>query len=869
LKSFRFILLFLSFGLASSLQARYLYLLEGFEREINWEVESDSAAVGRVVDDQHFTEGGHGLKLLVNASSASARGVYKRRGSLDLSPYRALLLDVYNPAPLANARVSVLFRTDEDGSYEAFSPPLKPGWNKDVRLDFDKPVFASGETGWKPEGFLKDRNQIKQLRLNVYPGETGQMSVTVDNLRLERGGLVSVGSLSLDTTLDATVSGAHLDYVPPDMRLRPQDLNTFQGFEGADPGWTPTFYDTDGNPVPGPTPAVSSDYASQGGHSYAQSFPASPGGFDLALLGVESSLAGTGQFRLDVYNPGPSVWVQLKVKSGGITYKSKPLTELTHGWNTPIYDFTNQLAWDGGALTPVVLAGVGPGGVVLNVISNNPGRLYFDDLSTSSIALRGAARTGALVSLSYNPRPDFELLADARVEDTFYGQNFGPGGDARDSGVQTYLNSVKTRWDAGEFRTNLLYRQKITQSDQPIVQLVSPEKLGLEIAALEFGGRQEGTEVQGLAATRLEYGHYNDRVPTGFGPENLTFLRVRQDLGEGFRLGGTALNHQTSYGTGTYGIPISRQTFGLDLDSQFDLPIGSLSCAMEGGGTFGDRYQFESGVPTNDNFYYAASLSPSLGRLGLSAYYALLGYDFDADFTKDGGNSVYEYYGFGYNLESWGPFCLLDHCRLYDGSLCHNLRLTGGFSYKSSRDQYLDTQTGLATPRNQNWFGELALTNDDTCQPHLELKLDPSDYEDQWSHFQSWVESADLDLPVGGGIQARLGGEWEQDRFGDKPPVGDTQSGEDWSQKVDLTLDRTFHGSLTLAVGGLSVLSRTNWEGAWADPESHFKFTASISKSLGPNSLVRLDYGQAALHGRDFGIQDTIDVWTLTAKTYF
>ncbi len=73
----------LAFSWATPAPAGQIYLWEGFEREINWLAETDTAAVDRVLDSEYFTEGGHSLKLLFNASAASARAEWEREEGMD------------------------------------------------------------------------------------------------------------------------------------------------------------------------------------------------------------------------------------------------------------------------------------------------------------------------------------------------------------------------------------------------------------------------------------------------------------------------------------------------------------------------------------------------------------------------------------------------------------------------------------------------------------------------------------------------------------------------------------------------------------------------------------------------------------------
>ena len=148
---------------ACNAHAGAVYIWEGFEREINWNANTSTAATGRVLDDEHFTEGVHGLKLDFEAMTASARAVWDHSENLDWSPYGVLLLDVYNPTDLPDVRLGIaVTTTDQWLEHEACTAPLKPGWNRDVRINLKAPVFSSAASDFKPVGYLVGRGEVRK-----------------------------------------------------------------------------------------------------------------------------------------------------------------------------------------------------------------------------------------------------------------------------------------------------------------------------------------------------------------------------------------------------------------------------------------------------------------------------------------------------------------------------------------------------------------------------------------------------------------------------------------------------------------------------------------------------------------------------------
>jgi len=830
-----------------------IYLWEGFEREINWAAETDTAATGQVVDSEFFTEGGHSLKLLFNASAASARAEYEREEAQDWSPYGAILFDIYIPADMPDFRAGVeVETTDNKLKHQALSPPLVKGWNRDVRIDLTAPVFSSVASDWRPVGYLVGRGDIRKVEIHLLPGMAASGAVYLDNVRLERTGLIAAGDFTLNTTLDATASGVHIDYLPTDMRIRRNDLRAVESFEDS-VSWTASQAEISIEPA--------TDFISHGGRALSVTFPAVPDGFDLVMAGMEVRLAGCRQLRMAIYNSGRGISVALRLEDAdGNTYTSGKLA-LVHGWNKPVFDFTNQQSWNGETINDGVLGNLSS--VVLEVYPQYPGRLVFDGLAVGALTLKGAAKAGALLSLSYNPRDDLEVIVNTRAEDTFYGSSFR---GTRDAGTEAFLDSASARYDLGDFRSHLLYRRKVTAFDNPVIGLVSPENLGNEIAALEMSGRAGDTELQGLAASRLEYGRYDSRLPTGLGPENLAGLRLRHDLAEGVRMGGTFINHEARYGRGVSGLPASRQTWGLDLDSRFGGEEASLGLALAGAGTWGDRYQDAVDIPRHDRYCAGASVSPEVGRASFNYSYTLMGYDFDADFTKKGGNMAMHYLEFGADLEGWSVFRHLSDLPLYDGSIGKNLHLDlSGYTYET-RDRYTDPETGTLRPRSAGWEAALELENDDKARPNLVFSAAMKGLDDEWTRNPETEESLSLRLPAPLEMVAVLAGKLEQARTEDKETG---ESGEDFVRNGQVGLERWFKCNLSVNVYGNWTWARSSWEGVWGEAETHFKLTAGARQTFGASSVIQLDYGFPALYGNDYGIQDTIDIFTLSVKTYF
>lgn len=846
------ILLFLAL-LPAPAGAGSAYLWEGFEREINWESGDGAATVDRQVSPEERTEGERALKLLFKSSAPSAWAGTTRKEELDWAPYGAVLLDLWVPEGLPDARASIVISTeDEKRAHEAFLPPLHPGWNRDLRVDLLTATFLSAASNYKPTGWLVERSDVTRVAIRFYPGAAATGEVFVDNIRLERTGLLVIGDLAVNPLLKMTASGIDLGYVPPDLRLRRRDFTPVQSFDDDLP-WTPADTTVTVEPEPGLT--------SYGARALAVRFPASPEGFDLQLTGTAGRLAGSRLFRLEIFDAGGPASVSLRLEdTGGNTYESRR-TSLRHGWNSVIWDFTNREVWHGGVMDPGVLTRLSA--VCLNIASPTAGRLVFDGAAVGSVRIASAAKGSAKFPISYHPSPDFEATVTPRAEDTWYGNSLR---GARSAGAEAWLDEGSLRADFGGFRTGLLYRRKVTAFDNPINALVSPENLGEEVAAFETQGRIGDTEVQALAASRLEYRRYNSHMPTGFGPEALVGVRARHDAGGGIRLGATFLEHAARYAAGVSGIPLRRRTAGLDAEGSFASGNFSLRAAAEGAMTAGDRYSTGAIVPANDRYYAGASVAPSYGRFGLSGGYTLMGYDFDASFTKKGGNSEMVSGSGSVQLEGLPVVRALDAVPFTGGTLAKNLAAgLSGWRYET-RDRYADPGTGVLVPMSSGYEVEASLGNDYESTPNFSLKVAVLEESNPWTRTPVIEDVLTLRAPLPANLVLNLVGETSSARTFDK---ASGESGESWAREAEIGLECHFASNLVVSAMFEYSRSREAWEGGWGDATDHRKWKASARQPIGPSTVVQVDYGAPPLYGSDYGAQDTLDVVTVYVKSSF
>jgi len=822
------------------------YLWEGFEREINWEAGDGAATVDRQVTGETATEGRMGLAILFKSATPSAWAGATLKEDMDWSPYGAVVFDLWVPEDVPGMRASLVVSTgDEKFTHEAFVPDLHPGWNRDLRVDLLGRTFRTAASNYEPRGWLTGRSGVTKVTIRVYPGTVATGKAVVDRIRLERTGLFVIGDLAVNPVIEVTASGVHLGYVPPDLRLRRGDFTPVQSFNDGLP-WTPAD--------PGIRIEPDRGLTSYGSRGLAVRFPAVPGGFELELNGLESRLAGSRLFRLEVYSEGRGEALRLILQNtAGTEYTSSAKT-LKHGWNSLIWDFTNREGWSGGVMGPEVLGDLAS--VRLEVKSDTAGRIVFDGAAVGSVSIASAAKATARFRVSFHPSPGFEVALTPCVEDTFYGST--PRG-THDAGPEGWLDSGSLRADAGGFRTGILYRTRVTAFDNPINALVNPENLGSEVAAVESQGRLGAAEVQVLAASRLDYRRYNSHLPSRLGPEALVGVRARGDVGGGVRVGGTFLEHATRYGAGGAGIPRRRRTAGVDAEGSVAAGEASLALAAEGAATFGDRYETGAIVPANDRFYAGTSVSPSWGRVGLSFGYSLLGHDFDAGFTEKGGNQELVSGSGSFQLEG------LPGARAL-GPVAKNLSVAvSGWRYET-RDRYLDPVTGATRPQQIASEASLSLSNDYEAAPNFGASVAVKDTDDPWEERPELECALSMRVPVEGVVTVNLEGDRDTGRTVTKE-TGERNDSLKHGLAVGLT--REFKTNLVLSATVEWEWAREAWEGEWSGTEMYRKVTASARQPIGPSTEVRVDYGVPALFGSDYGAQGTLDVVTIYVKSSF
>ncbi len=815
-----------------------VWLWEGFEREINWEADTGSAATGRTIETAEVTEGAQALRLDWTSPGPGGRAVLEWKESLDWSAYGALVLDVFNGAAHDGLKLTlVLETTDRELRHEISTEPLAPGWNRDIRIDLTAKKFASAAGNWEPRGYLVGRGRIEELSLVARPGESGTGWLVLDQLRLERRGLVTTSAFSVNAAVDGTGSWGNIDRVPTDLRLRPVDLATLESFEDDAP-WTP---DDDGVTVSRVTSPVS-----RGAGALQLDFPASPEGVTVELTGLAEKLAGARQLRFDVYNPGRPVTLWLQLTDADDNEYDADAVRLAHGWNTPLFDFAIPGAWEGGDLTDAVLADLAS--VSITIASLTPGRLIFDGVSAGAIRLRGAGRAGATLRLTWHGTDRADFVADLRTEDTAYGAGFD---SIRATRPEAFVDAAAFRLDTGGFRSRALFRKEVTGFDAPVATLVHPDGLDRDYAAVETSGNVLGVQVQALSAGRLRYGRYQRRYPTALGPDAMAGLRARKRFSDALWLGASHVTHLSRYRPEIAGLPRQRRVWAVDAEGAVETGPVKTAWGVAGGLTDGAPEPRPPGVLVrgDDRYLAGGSVSPSLGRVDLSASWSLTGYDFDAAFAKKGGNAELVAASGSVNLDGLIPDGTLTFKPMADGSLGRNLSVGVSAWRSTSRDRELNPDTNMIEPRSSSMEAEASLSNDYTSRPNVNIAAKVAEEKDPWYVTPSTGGNAGLRLPLPFDIIVNGSGAIDRSTTEERATGLRTNA---TTRSLSAGVERFFTFNLTLHANANWSWTRERYEDFPETRAATTGWTAGARQSIGAATEITIDWGLPPLYGSEW-----------------
>lgn len=261
-------------------------------------------------DPDRYTHGRQGLRLVAVSKDPEAEASFGYEAEVDLSRVQSVVLDVHNPGP--PAKLAFATAIGEQWDYAASpSVDLRSGWNRGVSFNFHARDFKSAASNWRNNGPLPSL-KVRRFAFVWHPGDTGRLSLTIDNLRLR------------------AADDAALKALAPSPPLRGWEQPLWDG-SGGSPAFAGPEHPraraaglSQAYTLPGAGPSLRLDWlASERGQSadFEWSIPV--------------DLRGVRALRVDAYNPGSeAVDLALAVQAGAAQdwMESRPL-RLAPGWN--------------------------------------------------------------------------------------------------------------------------------------------------------------------------------------------------------------------------------------------------------------------------------------------------------------------------------------------------------------------------------------------------------------------------------------------------------------------------------------------------------------------------------------------------------
>jgi len=173
----------------SNLYAKNI-LLESFETDDGpgntrqWTFQKQAESVKRV--KAHSSRGQYSLELKFNDIS-SEKATFHLAYSADWTSIEKLYFDIYNPT---GKQLSLILAISSGGYiwHEAKAIFIAPGWNKNIYLNLNKPIFKAAPD-WQFKYYLKRKDKIERITFEITSagGELKSGSIFIDNIKLKKG----------------------------------------------------------------------------------------------------------------------------------------------------------------------------------------------------------------------------------------------------------------------------------------------------------------------------------------------------------------------------------------------------------------------------------------------------------------------------------------------------------------------------------------------------------------------------------------------------------------------------------------------------------------------------------------------------------
>lgn len=449
-----------------------------------WGAQTNASSNSFAVVSTYFKhKGEYAVDLRYRTFAEDQAAQFVKNKFVDWTNVEAVQFDFFNPQSYSVIFTLAVQTGPQSEWQESTEISLKPGWNRNVRVNISQPIFKSVQTNWSSTDFLRDRDDIRTVIVNLHPHQKSPSDghVIMTNLRTIERDLVgsATGSEQAGQLLGVTSE--------TQLTVRALKYTLFESFEGNIQPWQPsagavlnrsTSYSTDGNH------SLEVDYQCNFGAGAAVLNPI------IAYIppGKTFDVSSYSHFEFDAFNPGQPLVVNLQFLTGppyngnssGEDIESQSVTIFT-GWNHNLdiallgNNFkTAATAWrywdtlrNANQVHQMTFKISGYAGL--------PGRgtFYLDNLrwvGSGTQQVDGVA--GETLSFKFNPSDAIQL----QVQSSVMGTQNGP--------AQFNLDKVRLDVRAGGNELALFTGDQVSGSGDPM-QLLSGPSLGNQIFGVE------------------------------------------------------------------------------------------------------------------------------------------------------------------------------------------------------------------------------------------------------------------------------------------------------------------------------------------------------------------------------------------------
>jgi hypothetical protein len=317
-----------------------------YEKGINWLPAVDqSGAVGVFPIKDFGGEKNNGMELKFSTQNNVDKASFAYTSRFNFSDSTGIKFDVYNPMDYG-VKVSIAFKTGDDQVWiESKQVGIAPGWNKGIFFDFITPSFKSADSNWNFNDYFSNRNDIREMDIQVYPDAKVNGSLYFTDFKLARRNYMgSLGdSFGFTFQNNTTITAEAILFKSWDHGggegtfENPAAINSWSYNSSDMSGWGPSSV------------SISDKFASQGNHSLKVDFKDANVKFGVEYndsSGNTFSVANKDYMEFDVYNPGKMMKVSVAFKNtAAINWYESNQQVIYPGWNKNIRFDLDSPVW--------------------------------------------------------------------------------------------------------------------------------------------------------------------------------------------------------------------------------------------------------------------------------------------------------------------------------------------------------------------------------------------------------------------------------------------------------------------------------------------------------------------------------------------